>query len=303
MESIFVFGEPLAELTEVRPGSATLGVGGDTFNTAVYLARGGVPVSMVTALGTDPMSAEVARVMADEGLSTEHVLRDEARPVGLYAIETDAQGERSFTYWRSGSAFRAWFGHPGAEAALDAMASADLLYLSGISLSAFDAEGRARIIELAHSVRRGGGQVAFDPNYRPDGWEDADAAREAIGALMPAVSIALPTFEDEAALFGHTDPEDSLSAWQDAGSAEVCIKCGPKGALLSDYGWVAPASVRQPLDTTGAGDSFNGAYLAARLSGTDPVRAAQAGNALAGEVIMVRGAIIPHERECAAARA
>ena len=292
MGGTYVFGEPLAELSDVRPGVARLGVAGDTFNTAIYMRRAGVPVRYVSVIGTDPLSAQVARIAEEEGIETVDILRSPDRPVGLYVIETDDAGERRFTYWRSNSAYRAWFATPGAEASLTRMAEADLLYLSGISLSAFDEERRQRIIQVAHDVRRAGGKVAFDPNYRPAGWESREAARGAISAIMPAVSIALPTFEDEAALFGYPSPERSLMAWQAAGAEEVCVKCGPRGALLPE-GWVAPEAPRQPLDTTGAGDSFNAAYLAARSRGEDFVSAARAANALAGEVVMTRGAILP----------
>ena len=290
---VFVLGEPLAELSDVRGGAARLGVGGDAFNTAVYLRRAGVPVQMLTALGTDPMSASVEAVMHDEGIGTDHLCRSPDRPVGLYAIETDEAGERSFTYWRGESAYRAWFDLPGCDAALDRAAGAELLYLSGISLSAFGNAGRERIVALARQVRANGGQVAFDTNYRPKGWPSEHAARGAIRMLTPHVSIALPTFEDEAVLFGHEGPEEALNAWMAAGASEACVKCGPDGALTSAHGWVRPPVIRAPLDTTGAGDSFNGAYLAARLRGEPPDRAAAAGNALAGEVIMVRGALTP----------
>ena len=298
---VFVLGEPLGELSEVRGGAARVGVGGDAFNTAVYLRRAGVPVQMLTALGTDPMSASVEAVMRAEGIGTDHLCRSSDRPVGLYAIETDEVGERSFTYWRSESAYRGLFDLPGCEAALDRAARAELLYLSGISLSAFGAGERERIVVLARQVRANGGQVAFDTNYRPRGWPSARAAREAIRALAPHVSIALPTFEDEAALFGHENPQEALNAWAAAGASEVCVKCGPDGALTSAHGWVRPSVVRAPLDTTGAGDSFNGAYLAARLRGEAPDRAAAAGNALAGEVIMVRGALTPRNMAAPAA--
>ena len=293
--SVFVFGEPLAELADIRGDTARLGVGGDTFNTAVYIARSGVPVAYVSALGGDPLSRRVLGMMTEEGIGTESVLAVPGRPVGLYAIETDEVGERSFTYWRSASAFRAWFEADGHEEAFGRMAKADLLYLSGITLSAFSPANRDRVIGLADQVRRNGGRVAFDTNYRPAGWEDANTACETIRALMPSVSLALPTFEDEAALFGYDAPEACLDAWRSAGADEVCIKHGAAGALLSNHGWVAPTRLVRPVDTTGAGDSFNGAYLAGRLKGQDPLRAATGANELAGRVITVRGAIIPKE--------
>lgn len=291
--TVFVFGEPLLELSSVTGDSARLGIGGDTFNTSVYLARAGIDVQYVTAIGDDPMSGRVLDALRAENIGTDYVSVVPGRPVGLYAIEVDDEGERSFTYWRSQSAFRSWFKTPGTSAALKAMASARALYLSGITLSVFTHEERAEIVGLMERAQKNGVTTVFDTNYRPLGWPIADAARVAVEQIRPFVTISMPTFEDEADLFGTSTPEDSAAYWRDAGCREVCVKSGPRGAFLSVGEWVRPEQERQPKDTTGAGDSFNGGYLAARLKGARPQDAAKAGNDLAGRVIMTSGAILP----------
>ena len=203
-----VFGEAMIELSGISGTSCTLGVAGDTFNTAVYLRRLGWPVGYVTALGDDPFSERIRRALTSEGIGAEHVLCHPRRSPGLYAVNLDANGERSFTYWRETSAARAFFTTPGSEAAMRRVGEAGALYLSGISLSLFDRDGHERLAAAAGNIRERGGHVLFDTNYRPRGWPDPAAARRAVETLAPFVSVALPTFEDEALLFGDSAPED-----------------------------------------------------------------------------------------------
>jgi 2-dehydro-3-deoxygluconokinase len=291
-------GECMVELSQPQIGARVWQVhsGGDTYNCAVYLARLGARVSYLTALGSDPFSDSMRGEWQREGVSLDLVLRHPERNVGLYAITNDAAGERSFTYWRSQSAARALFECTGIEQALDRAGGAALLYLSGITLSLFGDDGRDRLANLARAARERGGVVAFDPNYRAKGWANAPEARKAIEAFAPHVTVALPTFDDERLLYGDTGPDATIARWKRAGCTEIAVKLGANGALVADAATqtaVAPPAVLQPRDTTGAGDSFNAAYLAARLAGLPIESAAAAGNRLAGAVIRQAGAIIP----------
>jgi 2-dehydro-3-deoxygluconokinase len=181
---------------------------------------------------------------------------------------------------------------------LERLAGFDWVYLSGISLSLYGEAGRARLRELLVALRRRGGRVAFDGNYRPRGWSDAETARHAFNAILPLVDLALPTFEDEHALFGDADAAACLARLKAHGIGEIVVKRGPLGCLIAAAGQrseIPPPHVVQPVDTTAAGDSFNAAYLAARISGAAPEQAAQAGHRLASAVIMSPGAVIARE--------
>lgn len=301
---IVVFGEPLLELSWPSGGiafggGARFGYSGDVLNCAVYLARLGQPVSCLTALGTDPFSEALLAAMQGEGVECSHVLRAPDRLPGLYAIETDSTGERRFHYWRERSAARAFFAQPGAEAALAWAAGAACLYLSGITLSLYPEERRVEILALAKRVRAGGGRVAFDPNYRPKGWASPAQARAAIEALAPHVSIALPTATDEAMLYGAETPQTIARRWLDWGAELVAVKLGAEGCLVAARDAppvAAPVLERlQPLDTTGAGDAFNAAFLAGVFEGQRPALAAARANRLAGAVVGWPGAILPRE--------
>ncbi|MBB4659445.1 sugar kinase [Parvularcula dongshanensis] len=288
-----VFGEAMIELSDVTDEACRLGVAGDSFNTAVYLSRQGLSVAYMTALGDEAFSDRIAGALTEEGIDTRYVLRRDGGTAGLYAVTVDEVGERSFTYWRSASAARAFFRTQGADDVLRKAERTPLLYLSGITLSLFDESERRQVISFARAVREVGGAVVFDTNYRPRGWESSGEAARTIDALAPHVSIALPTFDDEAILFGFSEPIDSADRWLAAGAREVVVKHGPAGALIAGKGWVPPPETVLPLDTTGAGDSFNAGYLAARLGGAPPKEAAMAGHVLAAKVLRTPGAILP----------
>lgn len=294
---IVCFGECMIELSRTALGgkSWTLSHAGDCYNVAAYLARLGCNVSFMSEIGTDMFSNEMYEAWTAEGVGTEFVLRHAERAPGLYAIRVDSSGERSFSYWRDQSAARAFFDCYGANAALAAASSAQVLYLSGVTLSLYTDAERARISTLAKAVRANGGDVALDTNYRPRCWPDRVTARRTIEALAPAVTIALPTLDDDATLFGDRDAKDCADRWLQMGANEVAVKLGPKGSLVATASGQQMVSTepRQAVDTTGAGDSFNAAYLAARLAGHAPLAAASIGNRLAGIVVCNRGAIIP----------
>lgn len=289
-----LIGEGMLELSQ--DGEAwRMGYGGDTLNTAIHLARAGIATAYLTALGADPFSSGMKRDWAAEGLDTSMVLTDPERWPGLYAIATDAQGERSFAYWRSDSAARRLFDCEGIGPLLDRAAAADLLAFSLISLAILSPEGRERLLLLARQARARGAMVAFDGNYRPRLWVSPAEARAARDAAIACATIGLPTLEDETALGGSADAAAVAAHWQGLGCAETVVKLGAQGCLLPDGTILAPQETLAPVDTSGAGDAFNAGYLAARLDGATCAEAASWGHGLAGWTIMRRGAIPPRD--------
>ncbi len=293
-------GECMLELSrsDETAGTWRMGDGGDTFNVATYLARLGVPIGYLTALGLDGFSQQMRGRWESEGIDTSLVLSHPTRIPGLYAIETDGRGERSFTYWRDASAAKALLECDGIDTALARAAQVPLLYLSAITLSLFGARDRDRLVTLCRTARAAGNIVAFDTNYRAHGWPDAATARHAVEAIAPYVTIALPTFCDDAALFNDRSPQVCAERWRQSGADHVVVKIGADGALLatgSCFRHVTTQPIDNPVDTTGAGDAFNAGFLAALLAGLDPVEAVRVGHRLAIVVISHRGAIIPRD--------
>lgn len=296
--SIAALGECMLELQGPAFGNLHQSFGGDTLNTAVYLARCGGPglrVHYATALGDDSLSAGLLARWALEGVQTGLVQRLPGRLPGLYLIELDEGGERRFHYWRGQAAARAYF--DSATTALEEQADAlDALYLSGISLAILPDAGRERVIALMARMRARGALVAFDNNYRPRLWASAADARHWYERAFSASTLALITADDHQALHGLPSLDAAVAAAQALPVAEIAIK---RGALPARVGleqvWqdVATEAVARVVDTTAAGDSFAAGYLARRLRGAPPAAAAAFGNRLAARVIQHPGALIP----------
>lgn len=295
--SLFVsIGECMLELATAERDLWHLGIAGDTLNTAWY-ARALLPkaweVSYATRLGLDPFSDRAAAFIAAHGISTRHITRHPTRSIGLYAISLQ-NGERSFAYWRDSSAARTLMEAP--EPLQSALDAAQVIHISGITLAILEAQDRARLLQMLATARSRGAVTVLDPNHRARLWPDATTARHAITAAAQVCRVLLPSFDDEAALFGDTAPEVTLARYAALGAETIVVKNGGGEIALSHNGQtlaLTGLAKAAPLDTTGAGDSFNGAFLAARMTGHTPEAAARSAHDVASRVVRHRGALIP----------
>lgn len=293
---VVCFGECMIELQGPAFGTLRQTHGGDTYNTAVYLARCAptLQAAYASAVGDDALSAQMLERWRADGVSTELVRQIAGRLPGLYQISVDAGGERRFSYWRNESAARAYFDAETTPLE-DAADTLEALYFSGISLAILPPAGRERLFALAGRLAARGATVAFDNNFRPRLWPDAATARAAFDRACAIATVALLTLDDEVALRG----DRALAHAFALPCRDVVIKRGAAGTLVRDVDGqmheVATERVERVVDTTAAGDSFAGAWLAARLTGADARAAAAAGNRLAARVVQHPGAVIPAE--------
>jgi 2-dehydro-3-deoxygluconokinase len=295
---IVSIGECMLELSGKGGQDWRLGFAGDTLNTLWALrALAGVErtTNYVSAFGDDPFSRDQIAFFEANGIGIgESPIIAGARP-GLYAI-TLTGAERSFTYWRNDSAARQLAADPARLA--KSLENQALVYFSGITLAILESPARKVLIDAVSAARKAGSLVAFDANYRPRLWKSPEDARASIAEALSVTDIALPTFPDEQSLYGDASPEATARRLAEAGVGEIVVKNGELPASVCHAGKLesmAAVHVQSPVDTTGAGDSFNGSYLAARLAGLSPADATRRAHAVAAAVVQVRGALAPFE--------
>lgn len=302
MTDVVCIGECMIELRERPDGLLSRGFGGDTLNTAIYLARLGVGVDYFTVLGDDPFSDAMVAAWQAEGVGVENVLRVSGELPGIYLIRTDLCGERRFSYWRQAAPVRRMFALPDFSRLAAAISNYRLIYLSGITLSLFEPADRRILFELLDGARTKGARVVFDTNFRPGGWADLAVARSAYEDMLERSDLVLASVEDCALL--NDEPHAPANEWIGAAQSwlskamrrELVLRSNDLDCRLFLEGREARASGEPApvvIDTTAAGDSFAAAYIAARLRGTAPEQSAKEGHRLARVVVAHAGAIVP----------
>jgi 2-dehydro-3-deoxygluconokinase len=289
-------GEAMVELAPIGEGQYRRGFAGDTFNTAWHMAQalqGRARVGFATRVGQDRISDAFVTELAADGLDVSVIGRDPVRIMGLYLIELTGV-ERSFHYWRDTSAARGLASDPGMLA--QAFAGAGLIHLSGITLAILPPAHRETLFAELARARSEGTRVSFDPNIRPRLWSSMDEVRQTLPQVLALTDIALPSFDDEAAVWGDATPEATIARLASVGVGEIAVKdgAGPVSVLSDGKIRTVPTpEVHGIRDTTGAGDGFNAGYLSARLLGQTPEMAVSAGQRFSGEVIRHFGARLP----------
>jgi len=294
---VICIGEASIELTRGPDGAFTATCAGDSFNTAVYLARAGLGVSFATAVGDDPYSDSIVALALAEGLGADLILRVPGGLPALSLVEPSRSGERVTRVWGDGAPARQLFELSDWMRIAQSLVSARLIYFSGITLSLYSNNGLGRLFAALEVARQQGAKIAFDGNFRPAGWKGNLArTRTVFMEALKRVDIALPAFDDEAVLWGDPSPESTVARLQAFGVGEIVVKNGPNSALVATsrgLEFVPVPEILVPVDATAAGDGFNAGYLAARLSGSEPTQAASAAHRLAGNIISQPGALLP----------
>jgi 2-dehydro-3-deoxygluconokinase len=296
--SIAVIGECMVELQKDGDGLKRT-FGGDTLNTALYLSRltqsHGIKTSYITALGNDPFSMEMLSKWQENGIDTSLIPQIKDKQPGLYYIETDDTGERSFFYWRNNAAAKYVFDQPESPTLIEKLLTFDAIYLSGITLAILTDNGRNVLFDFLEQYQ---GKVFFDNNYRPKLWASQQQAIDCYLKVLSFTDTALLTFDDDQELYGDTDVKQCIERTSNAGVKEIIIKCGGQDCLVVEDGNITTVSalvVKNIVDTTAAGDSFSAGFLAKRFCGGTAQEAAFSGHCLAGTVIQYAGAIMPIE--------
>ena len=296
MKNIYLFGECMIELINHSSNTMKQSFAGDVFNTAVYLKRlfSNLNVGIVTAVGQDHFSDDMVQYFESENLNTDFVFHSQDKIPGLYSIKVDEDGERSFTYWREKSAARSVMSFTD-EMVIQQLGKGDIFFFSGISLGVVQPQDREKFWHMVSQLKMSGVQIAFDLNYRPKLWSSKEEAQAQFFLAFEVADILLPGVDDFAAIFDLDSVEAIINFFERYHYQELVIKNGESNVYcLSSQGQeiVDVNPVSKVVDTTSAGDSFNGGYLGARMAGRTITQAVELANQVAGFVIQHSGAIV-----------
>lgn len=289
----------MVQLLQQNDGRYIRNYAGDTHSFIQYLAwlsqNESCVFSYMTALGEDKFGTEMLKDWQNHGLDTSLVMTTDTKNTGLYFADTDENGHRDYTYYRSDSAAKLIFQLPESVGLVSKLMAYDLIYISAITLMILNDEDKDKLINLFETAQENGIQTVFDTNYRPAGWASDKVAREWIDKILPHTSLCFPTNDENATLYKDKTPEDTAKRIFDTGVSEVVVKCGADGCLIKTQDetvHVAAVNDVAVTDTTAAGDSFNAGYVYGRIHDKLPYEAARLGHKVAAEVIQHQGALV-----------
>jgi len=300
VKRIYLFGECMVELIQSSTDEMHQSFAGDVYNTAVYLKRAfdQIDVGLVTAIGADNMSQRMLDKFAQEQINCDFVFQSENYLPGLYSIETDEQGERSFAYWRNNSAARQVMQFID-ESIVDKLSDGDIFFFSGISIAVVDSNYNAALWKMITELKFKGVKIVFDPNYRAVLWDSPQEAKDQFEFAFSLADIVLPSVDDFSRLYQISSAEEVQRYFESYTLKELIIKNGEKGIDVVVDGTVEHFKnepVKKVVDTTSAGDSFNGLYLGSRAVGMNIKKSIELASKSAAYVIQHKGAIVPRDK-------
>ena len=293
MPDLICLGEAMVEFNQQpEAGNDDLykaGFGGDTSNTAIAAARQGAQSGYITTLGEDRFGDLLMDLWRREQVDATAVKRDPAAPTGIYFVTHSAAGHQ-FHYYRAGSAASRMTPQ---DLPLDYLRGAKVLHVSAIS-QAISENACETVIAAMDAARKAGLEVCFDTNLRLKLWS-LDRARDAIDGAIRRADILRPALDDARTLTRIEDPDAILDHFLKLGPKLVVMTMGKDGVILATKEArhrLAPHQV-EAVDATGAGDTFNGSFLARLIAGDTPLDAARYANAAAALSTTGYGAVAP----------
>jgi 2-dehydro-3-deoxygluconokinase len=292
---IVALGEAMVEFNQTGENGGRhylQGFGGDTSNFAIAAARQGARVAYLSALGDDAYGALLRHLWDEEGVDHTHVASDAAAFSAVYFVTHDDSGHH-FSFFRSGSAASRMTPATLAQAPIRA---ARVLHLSGISL-AISASACDTAYAAIRCAREAGVWVSFDTNLRLKLWS-LERARAVMNDVIGLSDICLPSYEDVVAITGLSEPDALVDHCLRLGAKTVALKLGERGAIVAtadERHHIAPAFCK-PVDATGAGDVFGGAFVARLVAGDDLQSAGRYAATAAALSTEAYGAVAPIPR-------
>jgi 2-dehydro-3-deoxygluconokinase len=295
---IIAIGEPMLEFNAEEEGALSevgrfvVGWGGDTSNFCIAASRAGSRVGYLTRLGEDEFGESFLNLWQREGIDVSRIVKDPDAFTAAYFISRKGR-QHYFTYFRRDSAASRMT--PGF-LPKDYIAGAKLLHVSGISQAI--SQSACDTVFAAMGIARAAGRlVSYDPNFRPKLWP-LDRARAVIHETCRQADLIFPSLDDARQLTGLTTAEEIAKFYFGLGPKVVVIKLGAEGALLATAEGLRtfPPYKIDSIDMSGAGDTFDGAFVAGYLAGRPVQECMRFANAAAAITTSGLGCVTPVPR-------
>ncbi|WP_086932625.1 sugar kinase [Agarilytica rhodophyticola] len=302
MKRVIIFGESMIELSAIDSQTYRKSFAGDAHSTAIYLKRSGreyIDCLLLSAIGNDHHSAMLKSVLKEENITIDLLIEHPNKTLGLYDITNDDNGERYFSYWRDNSAARDTIELLMENTNLQKNLHCDYFFFSGISLAILNKSSRLSLWKIIKQLKKQGTTIIFDPNYRQRLWGSPLQAKDCITTAINLSDIILPGMDDLKDLFSLSN-FDAVKKF--IGIFEYnkiwVVKNGANSIFFhsEEVSFMYPINpIKAVVDSTAAGDSFNGSFISAIIRNKDITEAMKYATNIARRVIQHRGAILPKE--------
>jgi len=262
----------------IRVDGVEVHSGGLAHSTAVALAKLGKVSAVVGRVGTDLLGTFLIDALHAHPVES-HVVRDETARTSTTVVAVSGSGERSFLHL------------PGANAHLvpedvpaGILAASRWLHLGGYFL--MPGLDGAPAAELLRRAKEAGCRTSLDM-----AWDAHGRWMQVLQPCLPHLDLLFGNSDELAHVTGSSEPRQMAAFLRERGPQIVVVKLGPDGAYADSDDWrgLIPAYTVDPVDTTGAGDTFCAGFLAGYLTGWDVARVVRFANAVGAMCVTAVG--------------
>ena len=287
-------GEAMIEISNIKNSLYNQSFAGDTLNFCNYLDKKKLNAFFLSAIGKSEINQSLLDFIKSKNISTKYIKQINQFEVGLYLIKNKDNGEKQFFYWRDESAAKQYFNNIDFLNLYKELKNFDYIYFSGITLSIIHISKLNNFIKLLKLFKSKKIKIVFDFNIRPSRWNKKNL-NIFLDSVLKFVDICFLSGED----MNYWKNKNDIKSYE-----QIVRKYKLKHSIFrknAKFTYVFLNKTRyvfknkllkRVVDTSGAGDGFNAAYLSNFIVNNDPLLALKAGSSLGSKIVMKKGAIV-----------
>ena len=287
-------GECMVEISNIKNNIYKQSIAGDTLNFCSYLDKSFFDVYFFTALGNTLLSRETLKFISNRNILNNFIFTEKNKEIGLYLIHNDNSGEKKFFYWRDNSAAKLFFNKVNYIKYIKFFKKFNYIYFSGITLSILNNSSLSKFSLFLMKLKKQNIKVVFDLNIRISRWKIKNL-ENSLKLILPHVDMLFASGEDLSFL----KKNNNVSIFHDLiNQYNISHGIYRKNATIN-YSFFNKKKyikknkvVKKIVDSSGAGDGYNAAYLTNFIKTNNPQLALNQGSKLGSRIVMKKGAII-----------